>query len=163
MKKDYSIIAIIGFVALLFFGFVGLWQSRQVEKKEISETERAQLMRVEFMQAAKKAATMVSDTIEAEREYLIDFELRSSDGKMAMIEQHHLTLDVDDERRAVCREKLLEELESSVNDYWESGKSIELVCTSIVSPDYNEDGSGAGAWEYCDSDADGVWDYYRYC
>ena len=163
MKKDYSFITVIAFIVLFILGIVGIWHERQAEEKTRQEAKYEEPVHAEFMEAASKAATMVSDTIKPEREYLIDFELISSDGNLAVIEQRHLTLDVNDERKVICRDRLIHELETSVNDYWVSGKSVTLRSVAVLSPDYNEDGSGAGVWEYYDSDADGAWDYCRYC
>ena len=149
------VIAIVAGVILFILGFVGIWQSRQSEKEHAQESPRT-----EFMKSADKAAKMMSKTFEEGREYSVLFEVCASDGKLFTIEEHLPDVDFGSRDRKFYQEIVMNELMTSqkLNFYFLAGGSVELIQTVVLSPDYNDDGSGMGVWEYSDSNTDGTWD-----
>ncbi|MBR2840206.1 hypothetical protein IKE82_02655 [Candidatus Saccharibacteria bacterium] len=179
MDKKLAIISLAAGIVIVVFGLIGLKNQMEGAKKEVSESLMEAVDRTEteakkqykasaeddmFWSSIEKTATLVSGSVEGEHEYHVIFELETSAGKVFAIEQHQIAGDINQLWRDLCKSQIMVELASleEVDKAHLAGESVRVTCTTLLSPDYKEDGSGQGVLELCDTDGDGAWDVQRY-
>ena len=168
MKKVTCIVLLLA----MMLGLSGCGKKEVPEelKEAIDEAEKVLVKQYtrnsdkDFWSSAVTAATLVSETVESWREYTVVFELETSGGKRFAIEQHQTAGTIDSMWRELCMEQILIELVSdkNVEDAQEADEEVRVYSVTLLSPEYDDDGSGVGVREYSDFDADGKWDYHGY-